>query len=326
VVALAGGFTVQQAAARDAWVVGSHRRLAETETNDGQPTVDAEGRLVAFTGRAPAGRKADIYVLELSTGTVRQITFDGGNQTPAFCPLAARHPRGRILYAGHWRRGPKETILAIDTLGGGRELVGPQVGVDNTEGAPNHLPDGRVVYDTQDPQWGIWYMSEDGSGASKLSGISSRAQEPRVSPDGRWIAYHTQSPTGECYDIYVCNVPAPGESEATERRLTSESACQGGPSFSPDSRWIAYHSREDGGRFFDIWVLCLDDPSVRQQVTFENVDQMEPAWLPDGSGIVYRGTEGGESVSNLWLVEVTDEARDGSRSGMTLADRDGAEQ
>jgi Tol biopolymer transport system component len=298
------GFAVPTTFARDRWIVGVHRRLAETATSDTQPMVNSDGTLVVFTAQACSAGMGDIYVLELATGAVRRLTFDSGNQTPSFCHADGATPCEKVIYSGHYEQGPNGTILAVDTSGNGPELVGPVAGAGNSEGVPNQLPDGRIVYQTQSPQWGIWYMNEDGTGATKLSDVSLRAQEPRVSPDGTRITYHTQSASGTCCDIYVCDVPAPGSTAVSEKRITSESAQQGCPSFSPDGEWIAYQSMEDGGQFFDIWVVKVDDPSVRQQITFEDTDQKRPCWLPDGSGIVYEARERGDALSKLWLVEL----------------------
>jgi Tol biopolymer transport system component len=285
-------------------LVGIHRQLTEAPTNDVEPAPNRDGTLLAFTGVAPDGRRAEIYVLEIATGTVSRVTFDGGNRTPSFCRADGVAACEQLLISGHWERDVKGTILAIDAEGAERRLVGPADGPDGAEGVPSQLPDGRIVYEARDPQGGIWCMNADGSGAMKLCGVSFQALRPRASPDGTRLAYHTESAGGKCYDLYVCDVPAPGTAGVRERRLTSESAEQGYPSFSPDGQWIAYQSKEDGGEFFDIWALKADNPAIRQQLTMDDVDQTQPCWLPDGSGIVYQSREGGSSVSNLWVLEL----------------------
>jgi Tol biopolymer transport system component len=307
------------ASAGNRLAIGVHRKLTEQPTNDVEPTASPDGTLLAFTGEAPDGRRAEIYVLELATGSVRRVTYDGGNRTPMFARADGSAPCDRILFSGHWERDPNGTILAIDAAGTGRQFIGPAGGLDGAEGVPDQLPDGRIVYDTQDPPRGIWCMNADGSGAARLTGICLQARRPRVSPDGTLIAYHTQSGMGTCADIHVCEVPAPGSVQVQERRITSESAPQGYPSFSPDGQWIVYQSKEDGGSFFDIWALRADNPAVRQQLTVDDVDQTQPCWLPDGSGIVYQSCEGGAAVSNLWLLELR--ADRPTPTGTRLADK-----
>ncbi len=72
-------------------------------------------------------------------------------------------------------------------------------------------------------------------------------------------------------------------------RLTFEDGLQVGPSWSPDSRFIAYSSNR-GGKF-DIWVQQVSggDPV---QVTKGRGDNWQPDWSPDGKYIAYRSEDG----------------------------------
>jgi hypothetical protein len=72
-------------------------------------------------------------------------------------------------------------------------------------------------------------------------------------------------------------------------RLTFDDGLQIGPTWSPDSRFIAYSSNR-GGKF-DIWVQQVSggDPV---QVTKGRGDNWQPDWSPDGKYIAYRSEDG----------------------------------
>jgi eukaryotic-like serine/threonine-protein kinase len=87
---------------------------------------------------------------------------------------------------------------------------------------------------------------------------------------------------------------APGQRTLT--RLTFGSGLQADPTFSPDSRFIAYSSDRLGNA--DIWVQPVGggDPV---QVTRSPAQDTQPAWSPDGSSLVFRSERDG---GGLYIV------------------------
>jgi Tol biopolymer transport system component len=60
------------------------------------------------------------------------------------------------------------------------------------------------------------------------------------------------------------------------------------PSFSPDSRWLAYVSGDTGRN--EVYVMPFPRAAGRWQVSFEG--GLEPRWSPDGKEIFYRSSSG----------------------------------
>ena len=117
-------------------------------------------------------------------------------------------------------------------------------GVDEV---PSWAPDGaHLIY--RSPK-GISWTRADGSGEPVLLFESKYPVFPfSFSPDGRWLAYVEANPDNG-WDIWTVAMegsgsdqPAMGKAEIFLRTPASE----GGPSFSPDGRWIAYFSDESG--------------------------------------------------------------------------------
>ncbi len=95
----------------------------------------------------------------------------------------------------------------------------------------------------------VWSVPKSGGTAERLTSAPGQDMFPRVSPDGKWIAYTEASRAGT--DIWV--IPASG---GAARRLTFHPATEGGTggrhgpdnmvvTWTPDSRFVVYLSKAD---------------------------------------------------------------------------------
>ena len=136
----------------------------------------------------------------------------------------------------------------------------PPAGAATTEPAPRRLTAARDSYDS-----------------------------PSVSPDGSAVAYGSIRTGTE--EICVTGL-APGSRELP---ITSNGGANVEPAFSPDGRWLAYHSRKHRG----IWVVPSTGGAARQVTDFGS----QPAWSPDSETIVFTSGPGGlTSQAVLWTV------------------------
>ena len=116
-----------------------------------------------------------------------------------------------------------------------------------------------------------------------------------LSPDGKTIVFDLLG------DIYT--MPASG-GEATP--LMTDIAWQMQPRFSPDGKYIAFTSDEDGGD--NLWIMNADG-SNRHAITKETFRLVNsPAWSPDGNYLVgrkhYTGTRS-LGAGEVWLYHKT---------------------
>ncbi|MCH7475773.1 MAG: PD40 domain-containing protein, partial [Gemmatimonadetes bacterium] len=106
-----------------------------------------------------------------------------------------------------------------------------------------------------------------------------------ISPDGRYVAYTTREPIMEgsksAYLSHIWIVTADGERNA---QYTQGDSSAGNPSFSPDSRYLAFTSSRSGKN--QIWIMPLMGGEA-QQITEADPGVGAYRWSPDGTHFTY---------------------------------------
>ena len=122
----------------------------------------------------------------------------------------------------------------------------------------------------------LYVMNADGSGKRKLS---PAFKDMRWAPDGQKIAFSAWShDTGDLYVMYA---------DGTGRQaLTSDPGWDGGPTWSPDGRALAYTA---GGGFY----VINADGTERRMLT-SGARGGELAWSPVGDKIAFVNERGGD--------------------------------
>ncbi|HEX2781164.1 MAG TPA: amidohydrolase family protein, partial [Gemmatimonadaceae bacterium] len=106
-----------------------------------------------------------------------------------------------------------------------------------------------------------------------------------VSPDGKTLVFDL---VGDLYTLPI------GGGTAT--RLTSGTAFDGTPTWSPDGKSIAFVSDRSGAD--NVWVIDADGKHPRAITTGDNTQYLSPRWMPDGKYIVVSKATG---LFDLWL-------------------------
>src|SRR5215813_14301652 len=106
---------------------------------------------------------------------------------------------------------------------------------------------------------------------------------PRISPDGRYVAYQVQKTNWEENafetEIWIARVDT-GETY----RLTNSKKSNSNPVWSPDSKRLAFISDRDGKR--QIYIIA---PAGGEAIQLTNVETSISgmSWSPDGSSIAF---------------------------------------
>lgn len=227
------------------------------------PSWSPDGGRVAYVSFE--AQKPVVYVHTLATGQ-RQIVANhrGSNSAPAWSP------DGRTLAVALTLDGPSQIYL-VDANGGGQPRRLSRSNAIDTE--PAFSTDGRTVFFTSDrggsPQ--IYRMPAAGGDAVRVTFGSSYNTSPRVSPDGRLLAFLTRR-DGR-YHVALKDLNSGNETVLTD------SGQDEAPSFSPNGQWVMYSTRSRGR---ETLMAASVDGRVKQRLSSNLGDIREPSWGPFG--------------------------------------------
>jgi Tol biopolymer transport system component len=249
-------------------------RLTDSPTVDNDPVWSPDGRRIAFH-RTPYGSiDTEIHVMNADGSGQRRLSA-----YPAHDLYATWSPDGqRIAFVSHRNFDSEIQVMKVD------------------EGVPTPLTNGFAV--STGPDWSpsggqiafssrrdgnseIYVINADGSGLTRLTDHPAEDLSPIWSPDGRQIAFlsHRDSdPSSGSYrtDIYVIN---PDGSSLVH--LTQQTEGGYDPTWSPDSRQIAFVSTRDGNS--EIYVVNADGSGVAPLTDHPAMD-VSPAWWHQQTG------------------------------------------
>jgi len=145
------------------------------------------------------------------------------------------------------------------------------------ETAPVWFPDGsKIAYRTDDS--GMFEKDVTVTGVERML-IKGPVNGPdQVSSDGKWILYFAVAPAGN-QDVYV--LPTTGDRQPQPIVQTAFPDVE--PQLSPDVRWLAYASSENGKN--EIYVEAFPPNGRRSQVSFSGGRQ--PLWRADGKELFF---------------------------------------
>jgi tricorn protease-like protein len=144
---------------------------------------------------------------------------------------------------------------------------------------------GKIAFATGvDGHWEIFTVETDGTEATPLTDLETNQFHPAWSPDGKKIAFDTQSGEG---DTQIGILDADGSILKT---LTDGPAWNYLPAWSPDGDRIAFVSNRDGND--EIYVMNTDG-SGQERLTADVDEDLSPSWSPDGTQIAFQSNRDG---------------------------------
>jgi TolB protein len=248
-----------------------------------------------------SGRWA-LYVADADGSHVR-ILLDSGDDpsTPAWAPDGKR-----IAFVATVA-GSTE-IFVVDADGTGRRQLTAAPGDDEH---PHWGTDGRLWWDSgrttpdlsapwEQQHQEVHSMAPDGTDVRQHTQCRALCTYASLSPDGRWLAYRRVVPSpGRNWD----QSGSPRNSEimvarpdgSDERNVSVDPAFDGWPTWSHDSRWVAFASNRGGdANVGQVYAVRPDGTGLRQ-LTTGTWSNVQPAYTPDGRRLLtYRHLEGAE--------------------------------
>lgn len=199
--------------------------------------ISPDGTQLVISDQSHSGGSR-IYILPITGGTPRLVT-----------PLAPSYWHGwspdgkRLSYCAE--RDGEYDIYTIPAEGGPEIRLTSTLGLD--DGA-EYSPDGRYIYFNSERSGAmqIWRMRPDGSNQEQVTKDQYNNWFPHPSPDGKWLVFLSYpleiKGHPENKDVQLRLMPLPGGDIQVLARLFGGQGTINVPSWSPDSRQIAFVS------------------------------------------------------------------------------------
>jgi Tol biopolymer transport system component len=200
------------------------------------PALSPDGGRLAITLQDAQSGRDDVWVLDLKRNVSTRLTFGAGDETaPCWSPDGTK-----ILFSMLEEGTLNLFMKASDGQGGEEEILKSKV----HKFASDWSRDGRfVAVSTFDPtaklQNDIGILSMNGERTMKpFLQTPFREEEPRLSPDGRWVAYSSDESGTPA--LYVTAFPGPGG----KYQIASDAEQALRAQWGPDGKEIYYLSKD----------------------------------------------------------------------------------
>ena len=251
------------------------------------PRVSADGQKLIVSMEAPT---RDLWLYDVTSGTTTQVTFDAGATSPTW----TRDPK-RVAF-GSTRVGVLNLFTTIIGDPGRSERL---VANENQQFPGSFAPDGALVFTEQRSATGRDILFLPAGGRAPRDLLASRADEtsPKLSPDGRWLAYVSNE--GGRSEVYITPLANP----ARARRVSVDGGSE--PAWASGGRELFYRqgttmmvvTTDAGGQVQSGARRLFDADFVRGTLDAANYDVM-----PDGRFVmVHRASQSSELTLHVLL-------------------------
>ncbi|MEZ4683186.1 MAG: hypothetical protein R2932_54160 [Caldilineaceae bacterium] len=220
--------------------------LIDTEPvvqNNNDHVISFDGTMLAISSRSDEDKGSVVYTVPITGGVPKRITA----KAPSY--LHGWSPDGKYLVYTAQRNGDFDIYrIAADGSDGDHETqLTTAPGLDD---GPEYSPDGRYIYfnSVRSGTMQIWRMAPDGSNQEQVTGDEYNNWFAHVSPDGRQLIFvsYTQEVAPNDHPaakrVYLRLMPIRGAGPSVVAYLYGGQGTMNVPSWSPDSRYVAFVS------------------------------------------------------------------------------------
>lgn len=258
---------------------------------DGDPKYSPDGRQIAFA-RWNSSSSGDIFIIDLASGSSRQITFDR-------CRLSSIQwtaDGNELLFVSN--RTGNLRVWRVSARGGQPiPVIGPLGEVDKIATVGNAANERLLAYtrrfeDTNILINKIMGSAPTGDGTSNCTINSTLADHsPQFSPDGTRLVFISARSGHE--EVWIANANCTNVSPLTNFKGNGV----GSPRWSPDGHRIVFdrHIQEQS----EIFSIDLNTREIKQLTNDPSQDFL-PAWSYDGQEIFFCSERG--MASEIWKM------------------------
>jgi serine/threonine protein kinase/Tol biopolymer transport system component len=279
---------------------GEHTVLIPTDSNHNAlaPQLLPDGNSMLYTLAASDDLarwdRAQVIVESLKTHQKKTV-INGGTD-------AMYLPTGHIVFASG------TTLMGVRYDADRQEVIGSAVPI--VPGVTRVRGSGNAQYAVSNDGVLAYIPGSSGSGQSRLVILDDQGrpaplelqggvfESPRISPDGKWLAYDTDD--GKEGSVFVYDLTG----SASPHRLTLWGGRNRFPIWSPDSQSVAFQSDHEGD--LGIWLQRADGSGAAKHLTHPDAgtSHMPDAWIPKQEAFAFSSLD--KSGASLWIYSLND--------------------
>ena len=215
------------------------------KSNNNDHVISFNGKMLGLSSSSGDKKYGSmVYVVPITGGVPKQITPIGPSYLHGFSPDGKS-----VIYTA--QRNNDFDIYKKGVNGGEEVNLTNSPGLDD---GSEYSPDGKYIYfnSTRSGLMQLWRMKPDGSQQEQLTFDEYNNWFPHVSPDGKMIAFLTFDKEVKPDDhpfykhVYLRLMPIAGGKPTVIAYLYGGQGSINTPSWSPDSKKIAFVSNSDG--------------------------------------------------------------------------------
>jgi TolB protein len=214
------------------------------KANNNDHVISFDGKMLGLSNYVKELGGSVIYTVPVTGGTPKQVTPKG----PSY--LHGWSPDGKSLVFCGERNGEFD-VYKIPSAGGAEERLTDAKGLDD---GPEYSPDGKYIYfnSVRSGLMQIWRMKPDGTGQEQVTMDDYNNWFAHISPDGKGMVFLSflkdevvpgMHPPYK--HVYIRYLPVTGGTPKVLAYFYGGQGSVNTPSWSPDSKRIAFVSNSD---------------------------------------------------------------------------------
>jgi Tol biopolymer transport system component len=231
-------------------------------------------------------RSEDIFVKDLSTGSIQQLTHSGNNQYPSWSPDGSK-----IIFSSF----TKENLYDINIIDKDGSNITPLINTSANERQADFSPNGKeiVFISNKDGNDEIYKMDLESKNITRLTNSALDEAFPKWSPDGNSIVF-VKSIDGGRTQIYTIDASGSNIKELT--KFTPEGFDRD-PIFCPDKTCIIFTRLSKPDKLLLLDLTSGELTHLISDKRFDSKNQGFPARSPVSGYITFFILDSGESYS-----------------------------
>ncbi|MGH7133877.1 MAG: TolB family protein [Phycisphaerales bacterium] len=267
---------------------------------DFDPTVSHDGKFIAFasTQHRPT---ADIYIKQIGSRAVTQITADPGNDVmPAISPDGSR-----VAFCSD--RNGVWNVFVVTTAGG----QPAQLTAERTHDLhPTWSPDGKKIafcrLGQMSGRWELWVLNTDQPSQAEFVGFGMFPQWCPVAATGKSgtdrILFQRGRERGDrAFSLWTIDYK-PGDASTPTEVVAVRGLATINPCWSPDGNWIAYalvNPLDPAGAFRSDLFIASTDGAATVNLTSGRYANGMPCWAADNRVYFISDRNGADNIWSL---------------------------